>query len=101
MNPKSGYRFARLREALPKSLVVRTNGSRHIGRSDKVVPKRKDYRQGSIIVFVILKLDLVEPCLLEHMGAILAEVLRIPHAGDALGVLDLDDRHQRAAGFEL
>src|SRR6266700_609460 len=94
----SGYPPARSAGTV---LVVRTSASAGVGRSDKIMPGRKAYPRRSIIVVVILELDLVEPCLLEHMGAVLAEVLRIPHAGDALGVLDLDDGHQRAAGFEL
>src|SRR5882672_6251343 len=101
MIPKSGYRFPAC--ANPRhDPVVWTNASAGVGRSDKIMPKQKDDRRRSIVVvFVIIELDLVEPCLLEHVGAVLAEILRIPHAGDALGILDLDDGHQRAAGFEL
>jgi hypothetical protein len=97
---RGGHRFPAC--AKPRhDLIVRTNASAGVGRSDKIMPNQKDDPQCSIVVLVILELDLVEPCLLEYMGAILAEILRIPHAGDALGVLDLDDGHQRAAGFEL
>jgi hypothetical protein len=97
---RDGYRFPAC--AKPRhDPIVWTNASAGVGRSDKIMPKQKDNTQRSIIVVVIIELDLIEPGLLEHVGAILAEILRIPHAGNALGVLDLDDGHQWAAGFEL
>src|SRR3954465_5811081 len=58
-------------------------------------------RSRSIIVVIVLEFDIVEPGLLEHLGAVFPEILRIPHAGNTFGVLDLADGPQRAAGFEL
>src|SRR5262249_40959852 len=55
----------------------------------------------TLFIVIIFDVDLVEPGLLEYMRAEFTLLLCVPHAGDVPRVLDLDDRHQRAAGFEL